>query len=1101
MNHIKTSLICLFVLVCTQAFALQNNQTDTKATDQAIARDSIVRTMQEEIKASMEQLAAKEVPAYYMSLRLNDKHQIAITSEYGVASTRNERTCNLTPQVRVGSPETDNFKYESQSWNETHYEIDSYPVPYSGNTIAALKQGIWQKTMERYDIALGNYDSAISKMKTNADNEDKAPCFVFPPVERYYENEPDGAYHSIDIKSWEERLNCISNVFKGCEHIQQAKADLSYELERTYIVTSHGSVVVQNRKAARIMIQASVKADDGMSCPLYKDWFAFSINDLPDDSVMIAAAKDMIGRLMALREAPVADPYAGPAIMSGSASGVFFHEIFGHRLEAHRMKSGGQTFKRMVGERILPEDFQVYDDPTMASFSGNDLNGYYRYDDEAVKAERVNCVENGVLKNFLLGSTPIDGFPRSNGHGRAYEGYDAVSRQANLIIQSSRPRSEEELRKMLLDAIKKEGKEYGYYFRTATSGMTYTGEGKSINSFGVDPVEVYRVYADGRDDQLVRGVTMIGTPLAMFSGIAAGGADPVIFTGMCGAESGWVPVTAIAPSIFVSKIETQRSSTRHTLPQVLKRPDCESMNGSEEQIIFKAMEDEMARSKAGLTAKGSSGPLFIDYQLLESNSIDIVSSLGGIVSSYYNPKSFVVKANVLIGDSLLVSPSTQNLTQLGNKADYYAIRQTLWQTSDAIYKRAISGYSKKLNMLKNKPKPETEATKREIFDIPAGEHISESIVNTSIDRKSLEDLCNELSAVYMDYPELYNTNVHIKVEYTDAYRLNSDGLKLRLPYKNQLIETSACSLVSNGAEIDEYYTIPFDLQNYNIEDLKNSVREFADAIMLKSKADITDDFYIGPVLLERNTIPYYFSKIVSNYGIARNTWDYESLRYGGTLRSLVGGMLLGKRFLDTKIGIHIYSDMKSYKGNNLNGTYNLDYDGIRPESDFTFVENGILRNLICGRMAASGASKASGHSQIPLSYSVESKPAVRILHVRMNEARPYSKVKEQLFSEARKAGLDYVYTIGSTSNDCFILKRMDIRTGKETPIKEASMPNITRKELMHVVSASKEENIWLRNSNETIIAPEAMLLESVEMNIKKPAKAPQQHLINPTLRK
>lgn len=1101
MNHIKTSLISIFVLVCVQAFALQNNQTDSKATDQAIARDSIVRTMQEEIKASMEQLAAKEVPAYYMSLRLNDKHQIAIKSEYGVASTINERTCNLTPQVRVGSPETDNFKYESQSWNETHYDIDSYPVPYSGNTIAALKQGIWQKTMERYDIALGNYDSAISKMKTNADNEDKAPCFVFPPVERYYENEPDGAYHSIDIKSWEERLNCISSVFKGCEHIQQATASLNYELERTYIVTSHGSIVVQNRKAARIVIHATVKADDGMVCPLYKDWFAFSINDLPDDSVMIAAAKDMIGRLMALREAPVADPYAGPAIMSGSASGVFFHEIFGHRLEAHRMKSGGQTFKRMVGERILPEDFQVYDDPTMASFSGNDLNGYYRYDDEAVKAERVNCVENGVLKNFLLGSTPIDSFPRSNGHGRAYEGYDAVSRQANLIIQSSRPRSEEELRKMLLDAIKKEGKEYGYYFRTATSGMTYTGEGKSINSFGVDPVEVYRVYADGREDQLVRGVTMIGTPLAMFSGIAAGGADPVIFTGMCGAESGWVPVTAIAPSIFVSKIETQRSSTRHTLPQVLKRPDCESMNGSEEQIIFKAMEDEMARSKAGLKAKGSSGPLFIDYQLLESNSIDIVSSLGGIVSSYYNPKSFLVKANVLIGDSLLVSPSTQNLTQLGNKADYYAIRQTLWQTSDAIYKRAISGYSKKLNILKSKPKPEAEAAVHEIIEMSAVEHISESVASTPIEREMMEELCKKLSAIYLEYPLLYKTKVSLAIEHTDAYRLTSDNSKLRIPYEYCTIATQASARTTNGAEINEYYTIPFDLKQYDISDLKKSIKEFADAIMLKSKADITDDFYIGPVLLERNAVSYYFRKIVNTYGTARNTWDYENLMYRRPLNSLVGGMLLGKRFLDTGIGIHLYSDMPYYKGIRLNGSYSIDYDGIKPESDFVFVENGILKNLMCGRFAGLGGSKATGHAQIPLSYYVEPKAAMRIMHVTFNGARSAAKVKEQLFSEARKEGLDYVYTIGSTSNDCFILKRMDIRTGKETPIKEASMPNITRKELMHVVSASKEENIWLRNSNETIIAPEAMLLESVEMNIKKPAKAPQQHLINPTLRK
>ena len=171
-----------------------------------------------------------------------------------------------------------------------------------------------------------------------------------------------------------------------------------------------------------------------------------------------------------------------------------------------------------------------------------------------------------------MSRVPLDGFPSSNGHGRTSGGGDPVSRQSNLIIETTHPYTEDELRAMLVAEAQKQGKEYGYYFRTVTSGFTYTGEGGSLNSFNVTPLEVYRIYVDGRPDQLVRGVDLIGTPLSMFSNIIYAGNDARVFTGMCGAESGSIPVTAISPTILVNKVETQRKAKSQDILPILPAP-------------------------------------------------------------------------------------------------------------------------------------------------------------------------------------------------------------------------------------------------------------------------------------------------------------------------------------------------------------------------------------------------------------------------------------------------------------------------------------------------------------------------------------------------
>lgn len=148
-------------------------------------------------------------------------------------------------------------------------------------------------------------------------------------------------------------------------------ATLTYEVERRYFVDTEGRSVVENLPYARIMIQGSVTALDGMELPLLLSYFAYDPADLPTDEQMMEDTREMVKMLAALREAPVAEPYTGPALLSGTASGVFFHEIFGHRLEGQRMKTDedGQTFKQMVGESVLAPDFQVFDDPTLSRYS------------------------------------------------------------------------------------------------------------------------------------------------------------------------------------------------------------------------------------------------------------------------------------------------------------------------------------------------------------------------------------------------------------------------------------------------------------------------------------------------------------------------------------------------------------------------------------------------------------------------------------------------------------------------------------------------------------------------------------------------------------
>ena len=539
-------------------------------------QDKLLGLLKEELAQQMKELKGEEFPPYHMNYRVIDVTSSVVSASFGaLMNSQQYRSRTLVPQIRLGDEKLDNFRFNQMGSAMSRFQGPSMarlPLDEENNE-DAVRQAIWDEVNNRYKFAVDMYQKTKAESSVNVEEEDKAPYFSEAKVEKYYEAPLPAEKMTIDMDQWAARMKEISAVFKNHPGIMKGDAIMIYTVERRYFVNNEGTEVVQNLPYARIMVFGETKADDGMELPLNLSYFAYDPADLPANDKIIADAKEMVKTLEALRVAPVVDPYTGPALLSGPASGVFFHEIFGHRIEGQRMKSenDGQTFKKMVGQLVLPADMHVYDDPTLRKYAGEDLNGFYKYDDQGVKAERVDVVVNGKLNDFLMTRTPIDGHPRTNGHARASDGFDPVSRQSNLVIETSNPKTPEELRQLLIEEVKKQGKEYGYFFKEVTSGFTFTGKG-ATNSFNVTPLEVYKVFADGRPDQLVRGVDLIGTPLSMFSNIIYAGNDARVFTGMCGAESGSIPVTAISPTILVNKVETQRKAKSQDILPILPAP-------------------------------------------------------------------------------------------------------------------------------------------------------------------------------------------------------------------------------------------------------------------------------------------------------------------------------------------------------------------------------------------------------------------------------------------------------------------------------------------------------------------------------------------------
>ncbi|MGD8534484.1 MAG: metallopeptidase TldD-related protein [Candidatus Aminicenantes bacterium] len=538
---------------------------------QPAEKSVVLKAMEEELQRSMKGLSDKgNPPPYFISYHITESIRLLIAASYGairVSSDNHSRVLDV--EVRVGDYQFDN----------THRLRDrfGYIPPYRGfafipteNDRDSIKSALWFETDKKYKEAVQRLIQVEANKAVKVEEEDESADFSREAPEQFIGPLSD---IRVDVPQWEKRLKEYSAMFIPFPDILESQVTLNAEVTNKYFVNSEGSVIQQGNTQWNLSMLARTKAADGMDLFQYKSFDSHSLEGLADKKTVQSTIQQMAKDLLALREAPVIEPYSGPAILSGQAAGVFFHEIFGHRIEGHRQKdeSEGQTFTKKINQLVLPDFISVYDDPTIKKNGRTDLMGFYLYDDEGMKAQRVTVVERGVLKNFLMSRSPILGFDKSNGHGRKSAGYRPVARQGNLIVEASKTVSTEKLRELLIKECKKQGKPFGLIFEDISGGFTSTRRG-GTQAYAVDPIMVYRVYADRRPDELVRGADLIGTPLISFSKILACADTVGVFNGGCGAESGWVPVSCVSPGILTGEIEIQKKQKSEERPPVLPRP-------------------------------------------------------------------------------------------------------------------------------------------------------------------------------------------------------------------------------------------------------------------------------------------------------------------------------------------------------------------------------------------------------------------------------------------------------------------------------------------------------------------------------------------------
>ena len=536
----------------------------------AIGKPSpLIAAMQTELDRSFKVLGSQEPPAYFIGYTITDTQRAEVSGSNGALLSSSEaRNRWLQVSVRTGSYTLDNTHKVGEQRMPNGGPGTGIPVD---NDSEVVRRAIWLETDSQYRTAAEALIKIRSSKEVKADTaEGHAPDFSH---EQPHESiEPEASF-TLDRKPWEEKVRAYTKTFRESPDILNSIVTFSALAQNAYLVNTEGTQLQSGQIRYRLELFIQGKAGDGMNIERYYNFDWVDPKDAPSDKEVATASATLRKEMEGLVKAPLNEPSVGPALLTGRAAAVFFHEVFGHRAEGHRQKdiSEGQTFAKKVGEPILPDFLSIVDDPTEKKEGREDLLGYYRFDDEGVSSHEVVLVDHGVLKNFEMSRSPLADFPHSNGHGRRQLGATPVSRQGNLIVKSNKTVTNAALRAKLIEMVKAQNKQYGLLIDDIAGGFTFTGRGQP-QAFQVQPLVVYKVFADGRPDELVRGVDIVGTPLAALTKIVATGDTPEVFNGYCGAESGSVPVSAVAPAILTSELEVQKKQADTDAPPILPPP-------------------------------------------------------------------------------------------------------------------------------------------------------------------------------------------------------------------------------------------------------------------------------------------------------------------------------------------------------------------------------------------------------------------------------------------------------------------------------------------------------------------------------------------------
>lgn len=1059
----------------------------------------ILKALELELDRSIEGLKSRESePLYFLSYRATESMTDAVSGNYGALElTSPSHSRRLDVEARVGSPKLDST-HQIRGRFEFGAAPSSIQLPLEDDE-AAIRAAAWGATDRAYKAAL----ERILRVKTNeqvkVEAEDTSDDFQVLGPSTYFEPTVSLVF---DRPRWEERMRRLSALFREYPFLHGGGVSISGEAENRFYASSEGTRLVFGRTHFRITIEANTTADDGMELGLYDSFEAPEQDLLPADDVIEQAIRLLADRLGQLRVAPIVEPFAGPAIVMNRACGVFFHEIFGHRIEGHRQKDvdEGQTFTKKVATEIMPPFLSVSDDPTRRQFGSTYLNGFFRYDDEGVPAQAVNLVEQGVLKNFLMSRSPIAGFPASNGHGRCSAGYPVVSRQGNLIVSARDRVPFARLRELLLEEVQRQGKPYGLVFHDISGGFTTTSR-QGPQAFKVIPLFVVRVYTDGRPDEVVRGVDLVGTPLASISKILAAADDDAVFNGSCGAESGWVPVSAIAPSVLVSEMEIEKKQKSQERPPLLAAPAAPAVSTApDEGPALAALRAELARSTTELKMENVPPPYRLALTLSSSESFGCSASFGALLRQGADANRSV-SIDLRVGDPSLDNTgfrrgggttASAGRVELPEDDDALAIQRRLWLAIDGGYKAAVEDLAAKQAWLQTNSVP----------DRPADLSPAEPVVllgpmeSFALDRPTWVDLARRLSGRFRSFPRIQTSLVSLDGGAGNETLISSEGFHTRDGYRFARLVTTGSTQAPDGMPLGDaivhYGRDPGDLPD--AARLEAEVDAMARRLEERAGAARAEE-YIGPVLFEGDAACFVMLELL----IDRLANPHEPL--GAKNAGTPFKNRLKKRVTPDFLKITDDPTRSELDGVPLLGSYEVDDDGVRAQP-VTLVDEGRLKSWYMSRIPTRAIAETNGHSVGgaggPGVVLVESSKTLEqgrlraeLIRIAVEQELPYAiRVEAMARDDIRVAGARNggQYSNGNVSLSQPIAAWRVYPDGREEPIRGGDWQGVTLRTLRDIAVTGDRPHVLncFRNGAFLSVACPSLLIEELEM--RKPAE-------------
>ena len=530
---------------CLFAATLLSMSLLAQASDVA-AEDIVLRSLRAEMERSKANLKLENVPApYFIEYRVTDHDGFEASAVFGaLRSQQRQRGRLLRVVVRVGD-----YKQDS-CYGMGEGVVDLVPLD---DDEYAIRHRVWLATDRAYKAAgeaLSAKQAALKQLKVDEPVDDFAKA---SPVELI---EPVVRLSPADFTPWRNLLERASRKYRDDPQLESWEASLSFVAENRYLVNSEGTVARTGVAHYALFLSGSTQAADGMLLQRSRSAVGSDLKEVPTPDKFLETAGKLLSTLKLLRDAPVVDEeYRGPVLFSNNAASTVVAELVEPNLLGKKPRLGENA--RTTGQwsssyksRVLPDFINVFDDPTISSLSGKRLFGSYSLDDEGVKAQRVALVEKGQLLSYLVGRRPIRDFPVSNGHGRSAANVAPEPLPGNLILQSSDPQPDAELKKKLVELCKQRDLPYGLYAETMGTKLS--------------PRLLYRIWVKDGREELVRGAVFGDLDIRSLRSdlIAAGNALDV--------EHRFEPVaySVASPALLFDELEVKRSeTTKQKLPE------------------------------------------------------------------------------------------------------------------------------------------------------------------------------------------------------------------------------------------------------------------------------------------------------------------------------------------------------------------------------------------------------------------------------------------------------------------------------------------------------------------------------------------------------